>query len=424
MEVEVLVGIAAGVLSAEMCGVFAWLAQILVRWSVRLSYGRSPRGVSRYREHIHDLHRIPFQLGKICYAFGLLGRGLRDRMLGSAGGPAVGGEQDAMYLSAAAGALGRVFAGIDLRILPGDRLKEVKRAAAQLMDLLNRPAGAVDPGILRVLLPATSDATLAYITFRNERYALQLAEAALAHLRFLPAGSPEGFAIRRNHAYALLQLGQKERAADLLRSLRRDERMVLGADDYERVETERVYVWSLVETGHADQAVRMFRALESRLRRAPEMHVAQLKHIEGMLSWALWRKGDLWAAVASYDRVIAGRALELGADHGDTFDARHSKGKVLAQAGEGAQARVILASVLADRKRIQRKKYPDILETRKYLAVSCYFAQPESGRVARQSARELKRVLRRQVRTRGPDHPDTCDTRRWLATITNSTEER
>ena len=423
MALEVFVGIAAGVLAAEMCGILAWLAQVLARWSVWLSYGRSPRGVSRYGEYIHDLHRIPFQLGKICYASGLLVRGLRDRMLGNAGARAVGGVQDGIYLSAAAGAIGRVFSGIDLRILPNDRLKEMKRAAAQLMDLLNRPAGTVDPRILRVLLPATSDATLAYITFRNERYALQLAEAALPHLRSLPVGSPETFAIRRNHSYALLQLGQKERAIKLLRSLRSDEDKILDADDYERVATERLYAWSMAEIGHADQAVRAFRSLASRLRHAPETHVALLKHIECMLSWALWLRGNLREAMASYDRVITGRALELGADHPDTLDARHSKGKMLTQAGDGAQARVILESVLADRKRIQGKNHPDTVETRKYLAVACYLAQPESDRVARQSARELKRVLRRQVRTRGSDHPDTCDSRRWLATITDSSEE-
>jgi hypothetical protein len=207
-----------------MCGIFAWLAQVLVRWSVWLSYGRSPRGVSRYGEYVHDLHRIPFQLGKVCYASGLLGRGLTDRVLGNAHARAGGGVQDAMHLSAAAGATGRVFSGVDLRILPHGRLKEINRAAAQLADLLNRPACTVDPRILRVLLPATSDAALAYITFRSEHYALQLAEAALPHLRSLPAGSPETFAIRRNHAYALLQLGQKERALGLLRSLRIDER--------------------------------------------------------------------------------------------------------------------------------------------------------------------------------------------------------
>jgi hypothetical protein len=423
MALEVLVGIAAGVLAAEMCGIFAWLAQVLVRWSVWLSYGRSPRGVSRYGEYIHDLHGIPFNLGKICYASGLLGRGLRDRMLGDAGVGTVGGALDAMYLSAAAGAIGKVFSGIDLRILPSDRLKEIKRAAAQLMDVLNRPAGTIDPRILRALLPATSDATLAYTTFRDERYALQLAEAALPHLCSLPACSPETFAIRRNHAYALLQLGQKERAVGLLRSLRSDECMILDADDYERVATERLYAWSMAEIGHAEQAVQALRSLASRLRHAPEMHVALLKHIECMLSWALWLNGDLREAMASYDRVITGRALELGADQPDTLDARHSKGKMLTQAGDGAQARVILESVFADRKRIQGKKHPDTLESRKYLAVSCYLTQPESGRVARQSARELKRVLRRQVRMRGSDHPDTCATRRWLATITDSSEE-
>jgi hypothetical protein len=127
--------------------------------------------------------------------------------------------------------------------------------------------------------------------------------------------------------------------------------------------------------------------------------------------------------MASYDRVITGRALELGADHADTLDARHSKGKMLTQAGDGVHAKAILESVFADRKRIQGKKHPDTLETRKYLAVSCYFAQPESDRAGRQSARELKRVLRHQVRTRSFDHPDTRDTRQWLAMIADSSEE-
>lgn len=64
MALEVLVGIVAGVLAAETCGIFAWLTQVLVRWSVWLSYGQSPRRISRYGEYSHDLHRIPFQLGK------------------------------------------------------------------------------------------------------------------------------------------------------------------------------------------------------------------------------------------------------------------------------------------------------------------------------------------------------------------------
>jgi hypothetical protein len=96
---------------------------------------------------------------------------------------------------------------------------------------------------------------------------------------------------------------------------------------------------------------------------------------------------------------------------------------MLTQAGDGVHARAILESVLADRTRIQGRKHPDTLETRKYLAVACYFAQPESDRAGRQAARELKRVLRHQVRARGSDHPDTCDTWQWLAAITDSSEE-
>jgi hypothetical protein len=48
--------------------------------------------------------------------------------------------------------------------------------------------------------------------------------------------------------------------------------------------------------------------------------------------------GQVGESVRSYDSVIVNRSHELGADHPDALDDRHSKGKMLVVNGDGPLA--------------------------------------------------------------------------------------
>jgi tetratricopeptide (TPR) repeat protein len=428
---QLLLGILAGVLAAECCGIFGWLAEALVAMSVRLSYGRSPRALTRYQEHISDLDECPVQVGRLCYAAGLAGRALLDRAAGRAGD--ADGTADRAQLTAAATAVGRTFRGVDLRHLPARRRRELRWVAARMTELLSRPAEAFDHSGAEALLTGVADACVAYTDFRSERTALSLAEAALEHARQRQDG-PSAFDLRYAHAYSLLQLGRRQRAIELLRALSEDEAGASGAGDGpsppaprdpQTFRTAQLLLWAMALSGQARQAEPLFRALLTRMRSQPQTDMTLLRHVECKHAWTIGLQGRGAEAISMYDKLIAARIRELGAKHADTLDARHSQGKALAEVlGDGAHAHAVLAPLLADRRRLLGRHHPDTLETRKYLAVADYLTDPASAPARRRTRRELRRIRRIQFKVRGPDHPDTSDTRRWLAALTETTQTR
>lgn len=422
---QLVLGILTGVLAAECCGIFDWLAKALVAMSVRLSYGRSPRALTRYQEHIGDLGECPVQIGRLCYAAGLAGRALFDRATGQAAATgAADTAADRVQLTAAATAIGRTFCGIDLRHMPARRRKELRWVVAQMRELLSQPAEAFDHNGAEALLAGVADACVAYTDFRSERTALSLAEAALEHIRQRENG-PGAFALRYAHAYPLLQLGQHQRAIELLRALSVDEASAFGAGDPRTFRTTQLLLWAMTLAGQAHQAEPLFCVLLSQMRSQPQTDMTLLRHVECKHSWTVGQQGRGPEAAGSYDRLIAARIRELGAEHADTLDAVHSKGRVLAAVlGDGTHARAVLAPLLADRRRLLGRHHPDTLETRKYLAVAGYFTDPASAPARRRALRELRRIRRIQFKTRGPDHPDARDTCRWLAALTGTMETR
>jgi hypothetical protein len=91
--------------------------------------------------------------------------------------------------------------------------------------------------------------------------------------------------------------------------------------------------------------------------------------------------------------------------------------------GQGAPAFAILSPLLVDRSRVQGRHHPDTLETRKYLAVADALQHPCQAHTHHKTVRELRRILRRQTTKHGLDHPTTRDTRQWLAAFAGPTEK-
>jgi hypothetical protein len=110
-------------------------------------------------------------------------------------------------------------------------------------------------------------------------------------------------------------------------------------------------------------------------------------------------------------------AHELGADHPDVLDARHSKGKMLVLAGNGSQAVTLLRATAEDRARVQGDRHPDTLETPKYSHLARVQAEPRDDRVLDCAINGLERILRAQDRSHGPGYPMSHDTAEQLSRL-------
>jgi hypothetical protein len=431
---EILSAILVGLAVNECCRFSEWAARRLIGWAARLLYGDPPRAQSRIVEHTGNLDNCRGQLAKLCYALRLTVAGILTwtrQVTGRSAAPAGERPDPAYFCSAAVEAISRALTlqgFYDIRALPRARRREFGVLTARLHELLRHPAEAYDQDSAARLLTVAATACEAYIDDRNERTAERLAQAAGSLAGRLSRDHPAAQGMRRARAHALLQLGHHERAEVLLRELNAEEIRSFGPDDPRTFPTRRLLSWALVGAGRLAEAEAGFRALDAGMAQLSGADsgagVPLWLHVRCMLSWTISRQGRPHEAAAGYDAVIADRSGELGPDHPDTLDARHSKGKMFVLAGDGPRARAVLRPLLADRTRIQGRHHPDTLETRKYLALACACTHPHSARARRKTLRELRRILRIQTKRHGPDHPNTHDTRQWLATLTGSTKRR
>lgn len=313
----------------------------------------------------------------------------------------------------------------DIRALPRDRRKEFGVVTERLHELLQRPVDAFDQDYAVRLLTATASACEAYIDDRDEQAAEELAEAARPLAESLDRNHPAVLGVRRAYARALLQLGRSRRAEALLRELSLDEVRVVGPDHPGTLQTRRLLGWALMDEGRLPEAEAEFRALGVHATHLPDDAVPLRLHIQCMLSWTVSRQGRRHEAEDGYNAVILLRSRQLGADHPDTLDAKHSKGKMFVLSGDGARACAVLRPLLADRKRVQGAHHPDTWETRKYLAVArAHTHSRRSALAPRKTLRELRRIARAQTRRHGPDHPNTRDTLQWLAKLTGPADNQ
>jgi hypothetical protein len=415
---KILLGVVTGMLVAECCNVCEWTALKLVGWAVRLSYADAPKGRTRHIEHISDVCGCRSQPAKLCYALGLLLRGVCEwigRFTGRNG--RCTRDRAGYYCRAAAESLDAALSGVDIRVASPRRRTEIGRLTSQLAGLLQRPPDELDRDGAAVLLATTASVCEAYIHDRNEALACSLAEAARPHLTRLGLSHPAALSVRRAYAYALVQLGQSREAEVLLRFLRKQEAQIFGAKDPRTFRTWHLHCWALAGLGRFQEAEAGLRAIETRLAGMQLPDMTLLRHVQCKHSWILGQLGHVRESADGYDHVIASRGRELGRHHADTLDAQHSQGKMLVLAGEAGKAFGVLLPLLADRKRVEGPHHPDTLETRKFLAVARALMQPQDTRARRQALRELRRLARVQARRHGADHPHTRDTRQWLTIV-------
>jgi len=420
----ILLAVLSTLLVAECTHGVDRLAHLLIGWANRLAHGRSPRAQVRVLEQVGDLEDCHSQITKLLFALKLLAQGLVDWTVRVSGRSSsfAGAGTDCLH-RAASEALALALRDVDLRGMKPPRRGAVRRHVAQLHALLERRAESFDSESSAALLAATASACEAYIADRDEVTAVHLAQAAAPHVE-LRRRDPAVFPVRRAHAHALLQLGQRDLADALLADLNADEEQLYGPDNVRTLATRHLRYWALVLTNQLTAGERGLRTIESRLLTTGGDNVL-LRHVQCKLSWAVGRQpGRVPEAAHDYENVIRNRVREYGADNGDTLDARHSLGKSHVLAGDGARAHAVLFALLADRSRVEGPDHPDTLETRKYLALADTLRRPLHPRVTRRAIRELRRVLRKQVRRLPPAHPDVHDTRQWLATLANTLESQ
>ncbi|HLM87904.1 MAG TPA: hypothetical protein VK284_02580 [Streptosporangiaceae bacterium] len=417
---EILLGVLLGMLAAECCGFCGWAAQKLISCAAGISYGQTSRAHIRYLEWADDLHSHSLQIFSLFYSLGIAVAAALSWMCQAAGwadAPRSGEAMPDYFHRACAEALNHALRGIDLRTMSPARRRQIRRVSTRLQERLQCPAGTFGRDCAAQLLAITASICEAYIDNRDEYTARNLAEAAFPHVEELGRSHPAALAVRRASAYALLQLGHCQQALMLLRQVSQDEIGVFGADDPQTFRTRQLLLWALAGTGQAREAESGFRALEARMIHVPGF-TPLLRHVQCKRSWTVGQQGLVRESAEGYDRVIADRCAELGPDHADALDARHSKGKLLVQeAADGAQALAVLRPLLADRRRVQGRRHPDTLETRKYLAVARTLMRPDSARTRRQALRELKRVRWLQARMLAPGHPYVHDTDWWLTAL-------
>lgn len=317
---------------------------------------------------------------------------------------------NAVVTSESLGAPGR-----DLRVMNRARREETRARIAQLRELLGRcPAGALGEEGSAMVLAGVAKLSETLIADRDERAALRLIRAAFPCLRLAGRRHPAAFDVRRVRASALCELGQCRRAEMLLRRLSEDERQVFGSDD---PRTALLLLWALIGSGRQQEAEAGFRTLDARLAQPQDTSTLMRWHLQCRYSWLLGQQGLVSESAKGYDGVIINRSHELGYDHPDALDARHSKGKMLVLAGDGPSAVTLLRPLADDRARVQGDRHPDTLETLKYLHLASVHAEPHDNYVLGRAIDALGQIMRIQDRRHGPGYPMSCDTAVQLSTL-------
>lgn len=300
----------------------------------------------------------------------------------------------------------------DLRVMNHDERHETTARLGELRELLSRcPAGAFGAEDSAMVLTVVARLSESLIADRDERTAVGLIRAANSHLNPLGRRHPAVLQVRRVWASAWSELGRYSQAEKTLRRLSEDEREVFGSAD---PQTALLLNWVLVGQGRLREADDGFRSLEDRLTQSPGAEPEMVRHVQCRHAWLLGRLGRVNESMSDYARVIASRTNELGEDHADTLDARHSQGKILVVAGQGSQALPIIQALADDRARIQGDRHPDTLETLKYLQLARVQAESGDNRIVERTINDLVEILRIQDERHGPEHPMGRDTTAWL----------
>ncbi|KFU75436.1 hypothetical protein BB31_41485 [Amycolatopsis lurida NRRL 2430] len=298
--------------------------------------------------------------------------------------------------------------GRDLRMMSDGDREESQVLVAQWRELLSAcPARAFGMDESARVLTTAAALAETLIANRDEHTALNLIRTAYPHLALLGRSHPVGFDIRRARAEALSELGHYRQAEAALRRLSADEQRVFGSAD---PRTTMLLLWALVGQDRLREADNGFRSLEDHLSQASGANTLLLKHAQCRHSWLRGRLGLVDESVSDYTRVIVGRTAELGEDHADTLDARHSQQKIQVVAGQGVQALLFLETLSNDRARVQGDRHPDTLETLKHLHLARVQAEPGDDRVVKHAIRELVEIDRIQRERHGRSHPLRQDT--------------
>lgn len=305
-----------------------------------------------------------------------------------------------------------VALGGELRMMSNDAREETRLVVAEWRERLSAcRAGVFDVEGSALVLGTVATLAETLIADRDEHAALDLIRATFPHLRFLGRCHPAVFEVRRAWAEALSELGWYRRAETALRGLSQDEQRVFSSAD---PRTALLLLWALVGQGRLWEAESGFRSLEYRLTRSPGADTLTLQHAQCRRSWLRGRLGLVDQSVRDYGRVIVSRTKELGQDHADTLDSRHSQRKILVVAGQGSQALPFLQGLADDRARVQGDRHPDTLETLKYLHLAQVQVEPGSDRVVERAIRELVEIDRIQRERHGRGHPMRQNTAAWL----------
>jgi hypothetical protein len=308
-----------------------------------------------------------------------------------------------------------VVPGRDLRAMNRGRREETRVLIRQLREQLWRcPAGTFGIEALTITLTRVATVSEILTADRDERAALRLIEAAAPQLKILGRHHPAVFQVRRARANALYELGQYRWAEAQLRQLSEDERRVFGADD---PRTALLLLWAQVNNDRLPEAETGFGALEARLVRTRGASTPMRWHLDCRYSWLLGQQGLVSESARSYQSVIVNRAHELGADHSEAMDARHSQGKVLVVNGYGPLAVPLLQALAEDRAAVLGDRHPDTLETLKYLHLARVDAEPRDDRVLDSAIDALEQILRLQDSRHGAGYPMSRDTAEQLGKL-------
>ncbi|WP_030920725.1 hypothetical protein [Streptosporangium amethystogenes] len=309
----------------------------------------------------------------------------------------------------------RIVPSGDLRMMSDGGRQEVRAVIAEWREQLSAcPAGAFGAEGTAMVLGMVATLAETLIADRDERAALDLVRAASPHLRSLGHRHPAAFEVRRVRAEALSELGWRRQAEAMLRELSEDEQRVFGST---APRTALLLLWALVGQGRLREAEDGFRSLEDRLTRSPGADTRMLLHVQCRSTWLRGRLGRVDESVSDYALIISNRIDELGEDHTDTLDARHSQGKILVVAGQGAQALPLLRDLADDRARVQGDRHPDTLETLKYHSLAKVLVAPGDDRVVDRVIRDLVEIDRIQRKRHGRRHPMRQDTAAPLRTL-------
>ncbi|MEV7230841.1 tetratricopeptide repeat protein [Polymorphospora sp. NPDC051019] len=390
------------------------IAHALARWAARVRHVDNPvRARIRAEQAVRDIDSFQSPQKKLLQGLAQAGAALAfalrrmlpgaDRLL-----PAVRTDLESI------GILNDMFTELgDLRQLRGRWRTRHGRLTTYLERLLRQPVEAFDPAAATQALGIAASVSGRLVDDRNERAAIRLVELTRPLADRHP-DQPVVLRLRQTSAHAIMQLNDLPQAEQLLRGLHFDHVRVLGEDHEQTLDTQRLLAWSLVRQQRLGEARNTFEDLKARAQRLTSTPGHLPLHVKCMDSWLMRCEGRLEEATGSYLDVVTGRTRVLGPDDPDTLDSRHSLAQVLLATGDLAAARAELKRLHRQWRRGSGAGHPNTLETRKFLAI----ASARPGFLGTAVLRwRLRRILAWQTKRVGADHYQSLGTRQLLATL-------